>query len=183
LVGLIARFDTQKNHLGFLEAASKIHAQLPDVHFLLAGEGVDSRSNHLLTAAIAAHGLQANVHLLGRRTDIPRLMASLDVLASSSHGEAFPNVIGEAMSCAVPCVATDVGDSSSIIGNNGRVVPPGDMTALAREIVAFLTLPPQAKALLGVRSRAHILSNFEVGYVSRLYEAFYQQGRLKSCVD
>ena len=119
LVGLMARYDAQKNHLGFVEAAMLIHQQMPEVHFVLAGAGIDS-SNQALMAEIKSHGLDACMHLLGRRDDMPRLMAALDVLASSSYGEAFPNVLGEAMACGVPCVVTDVGDSADIVGDSGK---------------------------------------------------------------
>ncbi len=174
LVGLIARFDSQKNHLGFIDAAAHIHAQLPDVHFVLAGTEVDS-GNVALNAAIASKGLQAKMHLLGRRNDVPRLMAALDVLASSSHGEAFPNVLGEAMACGVPCVVTDVGDSSEIVGNTGRVVAAGDMAGLAHGLVEMLRLPPEIKNELGIQARARIAANYEIVHVTRLYEEFYER--------
>lgn len=174
LVGLIARFDSQKNHFGFIEAAAKVHAQLPHVHFVLAGTDVDG-ANVALNAAIAAKGLQANMHLLGRRDDVPRLMAALDVLASPSHGEAFPNVLGEAMACGVPCVVTDVGDSAEIVGNTGRVVGAGDMAGLALGLVEVLRLPSEQKVILGVEARARVAANYEIGHVTRLYEGSYER--------
>lgn len=175
LVGLIARFDSQKNHFGFIEAAAQAHAQLPDVHFVLAGTDVDS-DNVALNVAIVAKDLQAHIHLLGRRDDVPRLMASLDVLASSSsYGEAFPNVLGEAMACGVPCVVTDVGDSAEIVGNTGRVVTAGDMVELAQRLVEVLRLPSEQKAVLGVQARARVAANYEIGHVTRMYEMFYEQ--------
>ncbi|BDB71963.1 glycosyl transferase [Comamonas thiooxydans] len=173
LVGLIARFDSQKNHFGFVEAAAQVHAQMPDVHFLLAGTGVDA-ANTALNSAIAVKGLQAHIHLLGRREDVPCLMASLDVLASSSHGEAFPNVLGEAMACGVPCVVTDVGDSAEIVGDTGRVVAAGDMAGLARGLVDVLRLLPEKRTVLGEQARARIAAQYEIGYVARLYQAFYE---------
>lgn len=180
LVGLIARFDSQKNHFGFVEAAALVHAQQVDVHFVLAGTGVDANNTELATA-IVAKGLQAHMHLLGRRDDVPRLMSSLDVLASSSFGEAFPNVLGEAMACGVPCVVTDVGDSAEIVGDTGRVVPAGDMAGLARELVEVLRLPPQDKATLGVQARARVAANYEIGHVARLYETFYERVLANPC--
>ncbi len=174
LVGLIARNDPQKNHQGFIEAAAQISRALPTVNFLLAGDGVDYQ-NTTLNAAIQEKGLAGQVHLLGRRDDVPRIMASLDVLALSSlYGEAFPNVLGEAMACAVPCVVTDVGDSAEIVGSTGRVVMPGDMRDLATQIVDLLLMPPQAKADLGQLARNRILSRFEISHVARRYEAFYE---------
>ncbi len=174
LVGLIARFDSQKNHFGFIEAAAQVLAQLQSVHFVLAGTDVDGR-NAALNAAITAKGLQPNMHLLGRRDDVPRLMASLDVLASSSHGEAFPNVLGEAMACGVPCVVTDAGDSADIVGATGRVVPVGDMEGLAQQLVQVLRLPVTERAALGQLARARVQSEYEIAHVAGLYQAFYER--------
>lgn len=174
LVGLMARYDPQKNHAGFLEAAAIVHATMPDVHFVLAGTGVDG-ANESLKAFIASHGIRNHVHLLGRRDDMPRLMASIDVLASSSHGEAFPNVLGEAMACGVPCVVTDAGDSAEIVGDAGRVVPLSDMTGLARHIVELLCMPAERKAALSVQARERVEERYEIGHVTRLYETNYEQ--------
>ena len=174
LVGLIARFDSQKNHFGFVEAAAQVHAQMPDAHFVLAGTEVDS-ANTALNRAIVAKGLQAHMHLLGRREDVPRLMAALDILVSSSHGEAFPNVLGEAMACSVPCVVTDVGDSAEIVGSTGRVVAAGDMKGMARELLEVLRLPSESKAALGEMARARVAANYEIGHVACLFEAFYER--------
>lgn len=174
LVGLIARDNPQKNHIGFVDAAAQVHQILPEVHFVLAGTGIDD-GNRQLTHAIERAGLQDRFCLLGRRRDIGRLMAALDVLASPSHGEAFPNVLGEAMACAVPCVVTDVGDSAEIVGDTGRVTPAGDMDGLARHLVELLRLPAKQRQALGVRARDRIRARFEIGDVTRRYEDFYQE--------
>lgn len=175
LVGLVARFDPQKNHLGFVQAAAMVAEQLPEVHFVLAGSRVDS-DNTALRAEIMKHGMQGHMHLLGRRDDVPRLMAALDILvSSSSFGEAFPIVLGEAMACCVPCVTTDVGDSAEIVGDTGRVVAPGDMAGLARELVAVLRLPEAERIALGERARARVAANYEIGHVTRLYEAYFER--------
>lgn len=175
LVGLIARFDPQKNHFGFVEAAGMVCAVLPQAHFVLAGEGVDCL-NLELTDAIAAHGLQKHVHLLGRRNDMPRLMASLDVLASSSaYGEAFPNVLGEAMACGVPCVVTDVGDSSEIVGRAGIVVPRDNMVELADGLLAILRLSSEEKIAISREARNRVSENYEIGRVVKSYEALFDQ--------
>jgi glycosyltransferase involved in cell wall biosynthesis len=173
LVGLMGRFDPQKNHEGFIAAASELHRQMPQVHFLLAGRGIDP-GNQMLMSAIDRAGVTANTHLLGFRDDMPRVMAALDVLASSSNGEAFPNVLGEAMACGVTCAVTDVGDSAYIVGDTGRVVAAGDMSGLAASLGALLCLTITERAALGQRARARVQSHFEIGRVVRMYEQFYE---------
>ena len=172
LVGVIARYDPQKNLAGFVKAAELVMKSRSDVHFLLAGKGVDA-SNDVLQSAIRDRGLLGNVHLLGSRDDVPRLMASLDVLASSSHGEAFPNVLGEAMACGVPCVVTDAGDSADIVGESGRVVPVGDMKKLAEGVLNMLNLSISERRVLRERARQRVHDHYEIGRVVRRYETFY----------
>ena len=175
LVGLIGRWDPQKNHAGFLSAVAAVHLRRPDVHFLLAGQGVDA-ANQTIQRTLAANGLAPATHLLGQRDDIPRIMAALDVLASSSsYGEAFPNVLGEAMASGVPCAVTDVGDSAYIVADTGRVVSSGDMEGLAHAIGSLLEMPADAVRILGARTRARVAEHFEIGKIVQRYEAFYQE--------
>lgn len=173
LVGLVGRYDPQKNHLGFVQAAALVHRARPDVHFVLAGTNVDA-SNQKLVSAIQQAGLGSVMHLLGRRDDVPTLMASFDVLASSSAGEAFPNVLGEAMASSVPCVVTDVGDSADIVGPTGRVVTAGDMPALADRLLEVLSLPPDQYRVLADGARARVAERYEIGHVIALYQDFYR---------
>ena len=175
LAGLIARFHPQKNHVGFFEAAARIYRSRPDVHYLLAGTRVD-RNNAILRRAVKQAGVASNTYLLGRREDIPRLMAALDVLASSSSfGEAFPNVLGEAMACGVPCVVTDVGDSAKIVGESGRVVAPGDMAEFAHNIVEVLGLSDKERRVLGAKARERVQTRYGIASVTRQYEGFYER--------
>jgi glycosyltransferase involved in cell wall biosynthesis len=172
LVGLIGRFNSQKNHMGFVQAAGLLHRKMPTTHFLLAGKGVDA-CNKELFLAIEQAGLTKVIHLLGLRNDMPRLMSSLDLMASSSIGEAFPNVLGEAMACGVPCAVTDVGDSEYIVGDTGLIVPPGDMTRLSEAMESLLNLSPAERCALGARARKRVAEHFELDSVIRQYEAFY----------
>jgi glycosyltransferase involved in cell wall biosynthesis len=174
LVGLVARYDSQKNHVGFVVAAALLNERSPDVHFVLAGQNIDA-GNAELVAAIDQKGLRSRMHLLGLRGDVPRLMAALDVLALSSHGESFPNVLGEAMACGVPCVVTDVGDSAEIVGTTGRVVPAGDMVGLANGLFELLELSTDQRTLLGEQARARVAAEYEIGHVAAQYMAFYER--------
>jgi glycosyltransferase involved in cell wall biosynthesis len=141
---------------------------------VLAGQGIDA-SNRELMRMVEAAGVYQVTHLLGLRSDIPRLMAALDVLASSSYGEAFSNVLGEAMACSVPCAVTDVGDSAYIVGDTGRVVRSGDMLGLADAMMELLLLPAGERTALGERARKRVVEYFEISQVVKRYEIFYQE--------
>ena len=174
LIGLVGRFDPQKDHHSFVMAASRLQARLPDPHFLLCGDGIDTQ-NAELTRWIVEAGLKERFHLLGRREDIPRLVAALDIAASSSSfGEGFPNVIGEAMACGVPCVVTDVGDSARIVGDTGHVVPPRNPAAFADALNKLLNLSPQALMDLGQQARLRVKENYSLSSIVKQYERLYK---------
>jgi glycosyltransferase involved in cell wall biosynthesis len=100
----------------------------------------------------------------------------MDVLVSSSaYGEGFPNVIGEAMSCAVPCVVTDVGDSALIAGDTGRVVPPRDPRALSGAIHEILSMSPEKRKRLGAAARQRIEENYSLPAVVARYQDLYEE--------
>jgi glycosyltransferase involved in cell wall biosynthesis len=175
LIGLIARYDPQKNHAGFLQAAAQIYRTQPDVHFVLAGLGVDV-NNISLTTQIKALGLENAVHLLGERRDVARLNQSFDLaVSSSSYGEAFPNVIAEAMACGVPVVATDTGDAALIVGPTGRIVPRHDMTALADACLELLQMSDSGRTTQGTAAQHRIAENFSIDIIVQHYKNFYRK--------
>lgn len=174
LIGLIGRFDPQKDHHNFVMAAARLQSHQPAPHFLLCGDGVDTQ-NDVLNRWILQAELTERFHLLGRRGDISRLVAGLDIAASSSScGEGFPNVIGEAMSCGVPCVVTDVGDSAMIVGDTGYVVPPRNSEAFADALNKLLSLSPQARMDLGQQARRRVKKNYSLSDIVQHYEALYR---------
>ncbi|MBI4507237.1 MAG: glycosyltransferase [Chloroflexi bacterium] len=174
LIGLVARFDAQKDHRTFVQAAALLRRQEPDVHFALCGDGV-TLQNEALAGWIAAAGLREHCHLLGRRDDVPRLTAALDIATSSSIGEGFPNAVGEAMACGVPCVVTAVGDSAAIVGRTGVVVPPRDRPALAAGWRALLALGPAGRRCLGQAARRRVAERFSLPAVVAQYERLYRE--------
>jgi len=173
LIGLVARYHPMKDHATFLRAASLLLKSNPNVHFLLAGHNVDEH-NTALTDLIEALGLQGHVRLLGERSDIPRLTAALDIATSSSWAEGFPNVIGEAMACAVPCVVTDVGDSARIVGDTGMVVPPRDPEALASGWKKLLVMGDEKRRALGRAARVRIVEHYTLDAAVARYESLYE---------
>lgn len=174
LIGLVARWDPQKNHRGAIGAAARLLARRPDARFVLVGRGVDA-SNAALRDWIDATGAPHAFRLLGARADVARLTAAFDVATSTStYGEAFPNVLGEAMACGVPCVATDVGDAACIVGDTGRVVPPADDRALAAAWEALLAMPAPGREALGTLARRRVTAHYDLGAVRRRYERAFE---------
>jgi glycosyltransferase involved in cell wall biosynthesis len=172
LVGMVARFDPLKNHEGFLSAASKVSDVLPDARFVMVGKGVEE-GNCTLKESINALGLGGKVSLLGPRRDVNRIMPALDVLVSTSHGEGFPNVLGEALASGVPCVATDAGDSREIVGDAGRVVAVGDMAAVAAGIIELLTLNEDGVQSIREVARRRVIERFDINRIVDQYQALY----------
>jgi glycosyltransferase involved in cell wall biosynthesis len=174
LVGLCARFDAQKDHENFLKAAGLLHAERPDVHFVLWGQGVDLENARLQEWARTA-GVEPNTHLLGFRSDSPRLMAALDVASLSSSSEAFPLVVGEAMACGIPCAVTDVGDAAMIVGETGRVVPPRNPDALSNAWAEILSLPLDKRRSLGLKARQRIVNHYSLARMASAYNQLYRE--------
>lgn len=174
LIGLVARYDPRKDHGSFLEAAERLLDRHPEVHFLLCGSGVEAH-NPDLRQRIEATGASDRFHLLGRREDLPRLQASLDIATSSSFTEALPLAIGEAMACGVPCAVTDVGDSARLVGESGKVVPARDPVALAAAWEELLALGAEGRQGLGEAARRRIEEQFSLSTVIEEYERLYRE--------
>ena len=175
LIGFVARFDPQKDHESFIAAARRVALRHEHAHFVLCGDGVDD-TNPCLSAWIQAGGVKGRFQLLGRRDDVARVTASLDIATcASAYGEAFPNVVGEAMACAVPCVVTDVGDSAFIVGDTGKVVQPHQPECLAEALNWMIELGADGRRQLGAKARQRIQENFELSVVRDQYVALYRQ--------
>lgn len=177
LIGLCARFHPTKDHATFIKAAGKI----PDAHFLLCGSDV-TESNGELMSMIDSAGIRSRCHLLGPRSDMPRVYSALDLLVSSSRSEAFPLTITEAMACGLPCVVTDVGDSARIVGDTGRVVPSGDPSALTEAIASLRSLPAESFRQSGVLARERIEKLYNLEQSTQRYWNTYAEILAKSIV-
>lgn len=175
LVGLVARYHPMKGHEIFLKAAHKLSIVNDRVKFVLVGGEIDGKNAHLM-ALIQELGLSEKVCLMGHRKDIWNIMPAFDIASLTSlWGEGFPNVVGEAMACGVPCVVTDVGDCASIVGDAGIVVPPNDWLAMARSWETLLNMPDEERAEFGRLGRIRIESQFSLKKVTKQYERVYEQ--------
>ena len=175
LIGMLARLDPMKDHGTFLNAAARLSRDHPNVHFVLAGRGLQP-SNPDLPSSARLPILTDRLHLLGERDDSARILAALDVATlSSAFGEGCPNVIGEAMACGVPCVATAVGDAAILIGDTGKIVPPNDPDSLAAAWSNLLEKPSSERVALSAAARRRIEEHFSLDVVRERYMSFYER--------
>lgn len=175
VAGHAARYHPMKNHLGIIRSFSDVVKRQSRAHLVMIGRDV-TPENAALQKAVSMAGLRGRVHLLGERNDMARMMSAFDVyLSGSSWGEAFPIVLGEAMSCGVPCIATDVGDSSLLIGDTGRIVQPGDEAALAASILEILSMSEEDRLALGNAARNRVVSEFSLPATAGRYAELYRE--------
>jgi glycosyltransferase involved in cell wall biosynthesis len=161
LVGIVARLDPMKDHPGFLQAAAKLTRRECGLRFVSVGAGPQDYAAALQEQARRL-GLEKRMIWAGPRDDLPAVYNALDLLVSSSVSEGFSNVLGEAMACGVPCVATDVGDAREILGDSDTVVPPRNPEALVTGIVTLLERLRLEGASLGAGVRRRVAENFSV---------------------
>ena len=162
VIGMVARFDPQKNHRGFLSAISLLPDDVPD--FLLVLVGADMNAvNEVLTAWIEEAGMMSRVCLLGERADVADIMANLDLhILASAYGEAFPNAVAESMVSGTPSIVTDVGDSAEIVGETGWVVSPRDHVALSKMLDSVLRLGRNHLRERGETARERVKTNYSL---------------------
>ncbi len=175
LLGMVARFNEQKDHANLFSALQKLKQQGKAFHCVLIGTGMDA-DNPELMLLLQKYVVVDVVSLLGRRDDVPEVMNALDLHVLSSLGEAFPNVLAEAMACGTPCVTTDVGDAAYIVGESGWVVPPQDSAALADALMQAMTvwdMTPDVWVSLKDSSRNRIVENFSIERMAGAYEAVW----------
>jgi glycosyltransferase involved in cell wall biosynthesis len=175
VIGLVCRVDPMKDHVTFFQAAEAFLNIHPGTYFILAGRGV-SKKNPSIDSLIPNGSKKANFHLLDERTDVEAIFSALDIATSSSAwGEGFPNAIGEAMACGVPCVATDVGDAGLLMGDTGLVVNRKSPQELSKAWDMIARMTPEARLEIGLRARERIQKHYSQDKTTRSYEDLYRQ--------
>lgn len=140
---IVAALRPEKNHELLLRAAARVCAARNDAHFLVVGDGPRRPE---LEAQAHSLGITQSVHFLGTRSDVPELLALSDLFVLSSHMEANPVSILEAMACAKPVVAPRVGSIPETVreGINGTLVAAGDDVQLADRVLNLMQDPVRA---------------------------------------
>ncbi len=171
----VGRLHPAKGYIYLLEAAPRVLSRAPNCHFLFVGEGPLEQS---LATGIAASGLANSVHLLGVRSDIPRLLLAGDIMVLASVEEGLPNVILEGMATGLPVVATNVGGNPELVidGVTGLLTPPADSPALADALLSLVDNPDKAWAM-GMNGRERVAARFVATQTTAEYLALFAQLR------
>ena len=173
LIGIVGRYHPQKDYPTFLAAAAQVKRFRHRARFVMVGRNVDAE-NGALCQLIQDSGLAQDVHLLGERSEVSKIIGGLDILCSSSANEGFSNVVAEAMASGVPCVVTDAGASKEMVDGIGIVVARRDAEGLGEGIRTILELPENERRALGEAGRMRIVSNYSISKMVSRYEALYR---------
>lgn len=173
VISIVGRLRPEKNHLLLLRAVQELSGEFPHLRVLVVGEGPEEGR---LRAWVGGHNMGSVVRFLGRREDVPALLAAADIHVLCSDYEGMPNSVLEALAAGRPVVSTDVGGVAEVMrtGLDGVLVRPGDQAALATAIRRLLNDPEQASALAR-RARGQIGEKWDTARVSEHLTEVYER--------
>lgn len=174
VIGSLGRWVPEKNYYNQLAAFSGIQKKYPHVVFLMGGRGVNEK-NIQLTTECKRLGLSSSIRFLGEVSNPQEFYSSIDVLVLPSLTEGFPNVVGEAMCCEVPCVVTPAGDAPEIVGETGVVLDSYDAEEIQIGIEKMLNLNNIDRRRLGNLARQRVVEKYSVQAMAEKYESLYHE--------
>ena len=162
LAGLVGRLDPVKDHQSLIQAAATLRTDWPHLRLVMVGSG-DRDYSALLERQARELGMDHLIIWAGQRHDLPPIYSALEVcVLPSAYGEGFANALGEAMACGRPCLATRVGDSALVLGQDALLIPPQDPAALAAALGRLRALEPASRQSLGDHLRRRVEENFSL---------------------
>jgi glycosyltransferase involved in cell wall biosynthesis len=168
---MVANFIAYKGHVHVLRAAAKVVQVRPRFRIVFIGDGSERPTLERLTADL---GLREHVVFAGQRGDAAMLMKGFDFSILGSSEESFPNALMESMAVAVPVISTRVGGVSELVhdGMHGKLVPFGDVEAMAEAVVWMLDHPDERRRM-GQAGRERIGTEFSTERMVAQTEAVY----------
>jgi glycosyltransferase involved in cell wall biosynthesis len=166
----VGRYHPHKGQQLLLDAAVELLRRRRSVRLVMVGNGVESIRHRIFDDS----ELSGRVRRLPGRDDLVPIYRAADLLINPSFTESFPTAVIEAMSCAVPCIVTDTGDSREIVGDTGEVVEPGSIEALQRGIERFLARSAEDRQRLGAAARARVLDRYTMPQMSAAFVDAYR---------
>jgi glycosyltransferase involved in cell wall biosynthesis len=171
-VGMIACFKPQKSPMDFIRLAFLVKKSLPEVKFILVGDGVLRKRIERLIGKL---NLKREVVLTGWRKDISGILSAIDVFVLTSLWEGLPITVLEALASSKPVVATHTGGIREIVveGKTGFLVPPGNMELMSEQLIVLLKNEKLRKQI-GLEARKSLDSNFKLENMVNATCALYE---------
>ncbi len=169
LVGNVGRFDVAKGHRILIEAFCALAVRYPAAHLACVGRGLAAQ----LIAGTIPPDIRKRIHLLPEREKVHEVFPAFDMYCSSSIAEGFPNVIAEALSTALPVVATDTGATRELVGSRGILVKPRSAAALEAGLAQMLEESPGSRRARGEDGRDFISKEHSLARVVLRYLELY----------
>jgi glycosyltransferase involved in cell wall biosynthesis len=182
VIGVVGRFDPQKDYRNFIASAFYLKKTTKDLKFLMIGKGNDGK-NKVLLNWLDDFNLRGDFKLVGEQSNMPLYFSVMDIFCLSSKCEAFPNVVAEAMAMSLPCVVTNVGDAGAILSNYDYVVPAGNPIALAERLNAICSLDSETRISIGNRNAKIVKERYSIGKIAELYYSKYAQACQKVKIE
>ena len=173
LIGTLARFHRDKDYPNLIQAIDTVCALHDNVYFLFCGQDCDD-NNLQLNSMLTTLTYRNRVILLGKTAHAASYLNQLNIFILSSQTESFPNCLGEAMACGLACIATDVGEASTLLGDAGLIVPPNDPTQLATACLTMLNKSEQERTQNGVAARQRIEKHYSIAQHKQQIQALYE---------
>ena len=173
LIAVVARLWPQKRIRDAIWGAELLSAIRDDAHLLVIGDGPLKWKLRRYSEKVHRSG---QIHFLGHRNDVPRLMPHFDCLWLASTYEGLPNSILEAMAAGVPVVATDIPGNRELVTSNqtGYLVGVGDQAGFARHTNDILD-NAELKSRLGEAGQRKVLNHYSVEKMVDRYALLYQE--------
>ena len=172
VVGFVGRYNAIKNIASFLRVIAPLMEKNERIHAVIVGRNNGPENPEL--RSLLKRLPQARTHVLGQRIGTEGIFPAFDIFCLSSTSEAFPNVVGEAMSCGVPVVSTMVGDASHIVGKTGYLAEPNSDNHLGQCLSKIISLSENERQRLGQQARARIIERFSKTEMIDKYRHLYQ---------
>jgi glycosyltransferase involved in cell wall biosynthesis len=173
VVSYVKRLANPRWHEFFFRAARRVAESHDHVRFVCVGRGI-GRLPAIVQRLGGESDLARRCVLLEHTSDVTEVYLGSDIVVSASGREGFPNAIGEAMACGVPCIVTNVGDSAFLVGETGKVVEFGDVGELAQAICHMASIGDERRRKLGALAHARIAEHFSLGRMIDEYQALYE---------
>ena len=161
LIGALGRFHPDKGYADLISIIDTVIQQYPAVFFILCGRGCDENNSVFKAFLQKVHHADRLLFLPGTHQPAAYLNM-LDIFILPSKTESFPNVLAEAMLCALPCIATDTGAVKGILGETGILVPTAAPEALAQACLTLLMKSSEERMALGMLARKRIQKEFSI---------------------